>query len=77
MEPAEPEAGPPRPRRVLGRVVLSTLVAIAVLEVLIWGAFALAGVTAVGTRMAFAVLAVPVGFVFGAVGHAVVTGRAR
>ena len=71
MEPA------PRFRRSVGALVVSTLVAIAVLEAVIWGAFVLAGVTAVGTRVAFAVLAVPVGFVFGAVGHAIVSGRAR
>lgn len=68
---------PRRARRDVATLVVSTLVAIAVLEALIWGAFALAGVEARGTRIAFAVLAVPVGFVFGAVGHALVSGRAR
>ena len=68
------------PRRALrdaGTMVVSTLVAIAVLELVIWGSFEWAGVRSPGIRIAFAVLAVPVGFVFGAVGHAVVSGRAR
>ena len=71
MEPA------PRTGRSAAALVVSTLVAVAILEALVWGAFALAGVEARGIRVAFAILAVPVGFVFGAVGHALVTGRAR
>ena len=63
--------------RTLGRAALSTLVAIAVLEALVAGTSWLTAGEFGRLWLVFAILAVPVGFVFGAVGYAAVSGRAR